>query len=222
MIMQSVGVSSKISNAIIFRWRGERGLTLIETIIALGLLTTGILGGLSLAIASIGASEDTLLRIVATNLAREGIEVIRMTRDNNWHNGTLVNCDADFGTSNNQLCIRTWDNNIPGSATGVNYRADFNPVSNAWSVTNNPTGSQTRIFLRSDGVYSHSGPGTWRYSRQITITRDTAAPFSATNPRLYVLSTVWWSGKRCPATDNPLATTCKLSVEEYLTNWRNF
>jgi len=202
--------------------RQSSGQTLIETIVAAGVLTTGIIGGLALAIASLGSSDQVMQQIVATGLAREGVEVVRRIRDANWNAGSLSNCDSLFGTTDSQQCYQTWDSSIEGTAGGSDYRAIFNPASNSWSFVPTAIASETRLYLRSDSTYSHSGSGDWRYSRQITISRDTVAPFSAANPRLYVRSTVWWNNKRCPTTDNPATTQCKVIVEEYLTNWKNF
>lgn len=207
-----------------FKSIGQRtaGQTLIETIVAIGLLTTGIIAGLAAAISSLGASDQGIQQIVAANLAREGVEVVRKIRDSNWYSGSLQNCDAWFGTVTGQQCYQNWDDGIAGSVIGADYRAVFNPASNAWALNPTAGGSQTRLLLRADGIYSHTGPGIWRYSRLITITQDTAAPFAADNPRLLVRSTVWWQNRRCPAVDSPSLTTCKLVVEEYLTNWKNF
>lgn len=198
------------------------GQTLIETIVAIGLLTTGIIAGLAAAISALSASDQSLQQIVAANLAREGAEVVRTIRDSNWYSGALSNCDSWFGTNNNQQCYQTWDNGIAGSAAGTNYRATFNPSSNNWNLTTTPGGSQTRLYLRSDGTITHNGIGSWQYSRLINIRRDTVAPFSVNNPRLHVKSTVWWNNKHCPQVDDPALSTCKVIVDEYLTNWRNF
>ncbi|MDP2932547.1 MAG: hypothetical protein Q8N81_00250, partial [bacterium] len=72
--------------------RQSSGQTLIETIVAAGVLTTGIIGGLALAIASLGSSDQAMQQIVATGLAREGVEVVRRIRDANWNAGSLSNC----------------------------------------------------------------------------------------------------------------------------------
>lgn len=200
----------------------SRGQTLVETVVALGLLTTGIIAGLAAAIAAHSASDQSLQQIVAQNLAREGVEVVRKIRDSNWHNGTLSDCDPWFATSDDQQCYQNWNFGIAGSTIGTNYLAAFNATFNTWSLTPTFGGSATRLFTLSNGAFVHSGSGVSRYSRIIRITRDTAAPFSAANPRLHVASTVWWNNKRCPVTTNPSATTCKVVVEDYLTNWRNY
>lgn len=59
------------------------GQTLIETIIAIGVMAVGLVAILSLAISYISFAGQTKERVIATGLAREGVEVIRGIRDNN-------------------------------------------------------------------------------------------------------------------------------------------
>ena len=53
-------------------------------IIALGIITSGIAGSLSLVSNSLNASNESQTRIVATGLSREAIEAVRSIRDGNW------------------------------------------------------------------------------------------------------------------------------------------
>lgn len=198
----------------------SKGQSLIETIAALGLLTTGIIGGLTLAAYAFGASDVSLKQIIATNLAREGIEVIRNRRDTNWLAGTLSDCSAAMGSG--QECFTTWTNAISGTPSGRSYRVNFNANNNTWSIINPASGQQTRLYLQSNGIFTSTNNGNWLFSRRVVVTEDRNAPFSNQNPRLVVRSEVWWQGKNCPATDNPGNTTCKVVVEEYLTNWKNY
>lgn len=198
---------------------------MIETIIALGLLTVGISGGLSLAIFALGASDYSLSQIVATDLAREGAEVIRNMRDTNWHNDSLVDCSSRMGEG--QECYLDWDDqsyDIDGSESGQDLIVSFSPLFDQWTIMPVLWQSMTRLYLRVDGIYTHLPffGDDWKFSRKIIITRDTAAPFSSQNPRLRIESVVWWRGKNCQATDNPNNTNCKVIVEDYLTNWRNY
>lgn len=62
----------------------NKGFTLLEGIIALTVITVGLMVGLTLAISNLLATQDNERRIIAANLAREGIEVVRNIRDNNW------------------------------------------------------------------------------------------------------------------------------------------
>lgn len=63
---------------------GERGQSLIETLVALSVMVVGIAGAVSLGIISIRAGQTSQLDVVAENLAQEGIEAARAVRDYNW------------------------------------------------------------------------------------------------------------------------------------------
>lgn len=82
----------------------DKGFTLIETIVAIFLLTVGVMGSYSLiqkvtAFASISASQS-----VAAYLAQEGIETIRNIRDANY------------------LARQSWDTGI---GAGADFRLDY-------------------------------------------------------------------------------------------------
>jgi hypothetical protein len=212
------------------------GQTLIETIVGIGLLTTGIIGGMALSIFSLGASDYSLKQIVATNLAREGVELVRNMRDSNWLKDSLTpNCNQ---IDNGQPCYNGWDRYNPGgydirgdTGSGDNYSLLY--YGNEWYILGINASCQNRVFISTDGVYSQplglfffclpNGTDN-QYYRRLTIIRDATDGFSVQNPRLLVRSTVWWKGKRCPAaSDNPpTGNNCKVIVEEYLTNWKNY
>src|SRR3989344_2497962 len=187
------------------KYEKEKGQTLIETVVALFVLTTGLTAGLSLAIYSFSTTTEISRKIIATGLAREGIEVARRQRDSNWLAGTLSDCGGQF-------CYATWltnPNNIAPAAGGGNeYRMIFDPagVSGKW-------------------VLSAAGPATdFRpYFRKITMVNvDSSNPYSATSPLVMARSTVWWWDRGCPEATDPAATHCKVITEEYLTNWKNY
>ena len=61
----------------------NRGQGLLETTIALGIIIIGLVAVLTLIIMGISSSGKTKERVIAVNLAREGIEIIRAIRDSN-------------------------------------------------------------------------------------------------------------------------------------------
>lgn len=71
----------------------QRGFTLVESMIAVGLIVTGVMGVLTLISRSLGFSGLAFNRLVAANLAQEGVEVVRNIRDTNWLNHRVW----DFG-----------------------------------------------------------------------------------------------------------------------------
>lgn len=60
------------------------GFTLIEGIIAIGIIGSALIVGLALAYSNLQAAKANADRILATHLAREGLEVVRNMRDSNW------------------------------------------------------------------------------------------------------------------------------------------
>ena len=198
------------------------GQTLIETIVAIFVLTTGLAAGLGLAIYAFGASSEIVERITATGLAREGIEVIRSKRDSNWLAGTLSDC------GDGQRCYTTWLNGIAGAAGGHIYKPAFlsNNPGNKWNIVDKASGD-FRLYRQADGTFSLTGspnPPT-PFFRKIFIV-NWATDGMGNTSQVLVRSVVWWSGKNCAAIAdyNPptLTTNCKVVTEEILTNWKNY
>lgn len=64
--------------------KNQEGLSLIETMVALGVMVVGLLGGLMLATYALSYVKESRNRMIASNLVQEGIEVVRSQRDSNW------------------------------------------------------------------------------------------------------------------------------------------
>ncbi len=92
------------------------GQSMMEAIIACGIITTAVSSALTLVQASISAEKESEMSIVATNLAREGLEVIRAMRDSNW------------------LADVEWDQGLQGGTSDYTAVPVFAPESNAWSL----------------------------------------------------------------------------------------
>lgn len=210
----------------------QQGQTLIETLVAAFILVMGITAAVSLASYSLGISTNIKQRVVAIGLAREGIEVVKNMRDTNWLQDPIsTNCFDFLSESFSGYCYKGWLTafyNIepggpdqpyvltytPGSISpwelvpDTNFRLDFDP---------DPT---------SHGIYYF--PGTTdnsNFFRKITIDQDTFSPFDLDDlgARLKITSQVWWTGKGCPdAVDAVDGNPCMITLQTYLTNWRNF
>lgn len=216
--------------------KSQSGQTLIETIVAIFVLTTALSAGLALTIYAVSSSKMNFDQIAATNLAREGVDVVRMMRDTNWLEGdvkgappwTLSTC-ADIS---GKLCYgRAW-RGVPGPGGGFhNYdiradatmRVDYDKASREWTIASN---SNYALYLQVDGTYTHTVNGNSNFSRRIIITENTAAPFTNTNSNseLIVQSVVGWKGKGCSAmaSADPMTTNCKVIIEEHFTNWKDY
>lgn len=206
--------------------KNQSGQSLIETIVALFVLTSGLISGLALAIFAFGASSAITNQLTATGLAREGIEAIRSKRDSNWLAGTLADCSADLGP--NQNCYQNWLNGIAGTTSGVSYQVFFDPITQTaskWNIVLAGAVPVYRLYRQSDGSFSHTLTGTpTSFFRKVVVVNQNTDTASA-EKQILVRSVVWWEGKRCPSIsdyNNPSDTQCKAVSEEYLTNWRNY
>ena len=117
----------------------NRGFTLIETIVAIFLLTVGVVGSFSLmqrvtAFASISASQ-----FVASYLAQEGTEVIRNIRDTNY------------------LERQAWD---AGIGAGADFRLDYRSQVFPDATCGN--------YLRHNGTF-YICDSSGKFQRQITV-----------------------------------------------------
>ncbi len=226
----------------------QSGQTLIETLVACFILVMGISAALGLANYSLNATTNIKQQTVALGLAREGIEVVKNIRDTNWLKATLTADCYNFlpgGGTNNAYCYQDWLS--PASGTGQNISAPTgtrgfalrfdSSQSNPWvlaqtesdfglnkvDINSGGSGVSKVYYEAQDGLtFSEGNSG---FGRAIYITQDNSfAPFNQnTGPRLKISSIVWWKGKNCPESETPPSDhRCAVSLETYLTNWRNF
>lgn len=120
----------------------KNGFTLIETLVAVGVVVIGLvsaLGAITTALFYVSNIQD---RLIAANLAAEGVEVARNIRDNNWFQNLA------------------WNN---GLADG-DYQAVYNSTSLS-SYSGNP------LLLDSNtGLYNYSSGNSTYYLRRISVT----------------------------------------------------
>ena len=64
-----------------------RGFTIIEVIMAIFVLVVGVVGIYSIAPRIVSITSINNRKFIASQLAREGIEIVRNIRDSNWLNG---------------------------------------------------------------------------------------------------------------------------------------
>ena len=166
------------------------------------------------------ASLATEHRVIATNIAREGVEGFTNIRDTNWlkfssdydHCWATVNYDAGcVGNAGHDLAngsyTLTMDNGILSlagpitpSATYSTYRDQF-PVYYDSNGLLSQTGSATALC-------SHTAPASCRsiYTREILVSRPTT-------DTIRIESIVTWA-------DNTDSTPSRISIPVTLTNWR--
>ena len=100
--------------------KNESGFSLLGVIAAFFIITVGMVGILGLANTTIKGSSLSKMRLIASGLAQEGIEVIRNMRiDTGWTNWYDGISDGDYTVQYDSLSL------IPFSETSLN----FNPSS---------------------------------------------------------------------------------------------
>lgn len=108
----------------ITRTRNDRGISLVEAIVATSISLVVLLAGASAFLASLSAAHLSVTRTQAAYLEEEGLEAVRALRDNGWNS------------------------NIAALATGTPYHLSFSTSTSAWSATTTDTmlGSFERTF----------------------------------------------------------------------------
>ena len=206
--------------------------------VAILIMTMGLGAAVGLANYAFNASSNIIKQIIGMGLAREGIEGVKNMRDTNWLKDTLAGDCYNFETgASDGSCNRNWLNmsvsggyNIDPGATSATYTLAFDPAqANFWQLASQ--GSNYTLNYNatgSTGLYSPGAVGAASgYFRRITIAKDATGPFVQTGvgPRLTVTSEVWWNEQRCPiatAAAPPTSGSCKIKLQMYLTNWRDY
>lgn len=124
---------------------------MLELIIAIALLSFGIIGIYNAFYPLVTATQKIALRFTAANLAQEGVEIIRNMRDNNFiQNGE-------------------WDRRIKACQNGC--EADYTTDTNFFGAK--PlTAYGSGTFLNIDnknGFYSYSAGVATKFKRRITV-----------------------------------------------------
>ncbi len=201
----------------------KQGQGLIEAIVALGVIISGIIGMVNLSISNQISTDEAKEQLIATNFAREGIEVIRNIRDTNW-----LTCEINAGTLN----CNTWNQGL-SSGTDVTVSVLLNVSNNTWSLdftANDIDHNHARIWRRNSGTAAEIGTHFQStdnppdnatlsgFNRLITLDsictdKSVQTTCSGSNPKIgiKVQSTVQWTSK---------GGVADLVLEERLFNWR--
>lgn len=158
-IFRSVVLSTKkISNREIFgRPDSLTGFTLIELLIAISVFMIGIMGAFSLSLHNLNTARENYQRVIAADLAREGIELVRNVRDSNWL-AREANVDNPDTTEPD---VYNWDQNFTKKNFLVDYDTvgfinfDVEPADLAAAIID----SKSILYLNNN-FYSHNSAGS--------------------------------------------------------------
>lgn len=131
---------------------GTAGFTLVEIIVAAGIISLSVVAIIAIASQSISFSRQSLDTYTAATMLEEGAEAVRTVRDSNW--GVLAALSPD-----------------------TSYYPTFSTTSNSWSLSTEPadagmfarTVTVAPVSRNAGGVISATGtddPGT----RLVTVT----------------------------------------------------
>jgi len=175
----------------------QKGQTLIEVVAVSGIITMSLVVILSLGVASISFSAHNKEEIIASNLAREGIESIRIIRDRSWLNNRPAFSELPDG------------NFIVDPAKGIFSASEVISAVNADSAVIDSCGN-CAIYLNQIGdgnIYSHNSiinnPKITPYKRLIKIITD--------GNKKKITSQVFWNSK---------GKMHYFNLDAYLTDWR--
>ena len=129
------------------------GFSVLEVVMALFIVTIGVLGVASLALQNLQVQYINKNVLIAAQLAQEGLELVKNVRDQNW----LI-----LGNS--------WDQDLVNDGT---YAIDYQGRSSINSVVNLISEAGARLYLDSNGFYTHTVTATsTNFSRLITVAQQ--------------------------------------------------
>lgn len=143
------------------------GFTLLELIIAMAVITTGVLATVVLLTNSVASARSVRNEVVATNLAQEALEIVHSIRDQNVAAG------------------RAWDQ---GMSAGQTYRVDVLGA-NLIELGANPP-----LNIDASGFYTY-GAGTATFFQRTVAFAKYPAGCADPCPSLQVTVTVSWPAR---------------------------
>ncbi len=144
----------------------QKGFTIVESLIALVILSLALSPMLVVVTMSSRIATSVKNNLAAAMLAQEGMEVVRAIRDTNWLNGRSFNVGLN-------------ENTIGSTRDGL---VQYNTVSDLLAYDTN-----ARLNLdATSGIYSYADATPTIFSRKISITRVGAV-------ELKIVSEVIWN-----------------------------
>ncbi|HEX2792462.1 MAG TPA: prepilin-type N-terminal cleavage/methylation domain-containing protein [Candidatus Paceibacterota bacterium] len=178
-----------------------RGFTLVETLVAITLVTVAMLGPFQVVQKALAASYAARDQLIASSLAEEAIEYVRSVRDRNY----LYNV-------NHASSPRSWFYSMDGTGNDGNCLAPrgciVDPTQNSISQCGTFNGKPLCPALNLSGTHIYtqanpSGSKPTRFTRYVTLTSVSATEMTVT-------VTVTWETGRVPYT---------VTVVDTLHNW---
>ncbi|MDD4332960.1 MAG: prepilin-type N-terminal cleavage/methylation domain-containing protein [Patescibacteria group bacterium] len=158
-----------------FKFIKEKGFSIVEIMVVVFIVAMGLLGVSSLVMQSIKAQNIDKNTLIASQLAQEGIELVRNKRDSNWKIGD------------------NWDSGLSAGNYIIDYTGNISLFS-----------GNKKLFINSDGYYAHEGAIPTSFTRLISITNNSSISITVictvewttgTQTNSYVAETVLYNWK---------------------------
>ncbi len=139
------------------KYQLSKGFSLLETTIAIAIMVSAILGPMGISSQSIRAASVARNNIIASNLAQEGLELVRVFRHNNrivgqsWTQGldaclSANGCRIDARDLSVQACASVCDLfKFDDSLKLYNYFSGANTIFRRTIIISNITGDEIRV-----------------------------------------------------------------------------
>lgn len=173
--------------------KSAQGFTLLETLVAIGIITIGVVSAINLVSFGISRARLNSQELIVIDLAQEGIEIIRNKRDTNW----LVYPDQD----------NKWSQDIDGNPSalgGKRYRVEIGEIDKVTGDPNISTNNNYVLKMDANGFYNFTSGTNTNFRRQIIIYQEAGEEQS----KMRVYSIVKVDG-----------TNISVTIQEDLYNW---
>jgi len=133
------------------------GISILEVVVAILIITMGMMGVLSLVIQNIKAQYINKNVLIASGLAYEGLELVRNTRDLNWLTPG-----------------KTWNQDIVGTAIDRTYAIDYRGRSSINTAVNTLNDAGAKLYINGNGFYTNTATASsTNFYRLITVVDQT-------------------------------------------------
>ena len=199
-----------------------RSFSFLESMLAVFLLSVGLVGAISLLVSSTKTSMTSRDQVVASLLAQEGIEIARNIRDNNWAEGNQnVKGFDSFPNSGNTVdnCLAKYDGASP-SVNDCTSSKTLNLIGNYYTTANGGTAtkfSRKLMFEYLDASGVSTDRDSARYARVTSIVIWNGSTF----PNPPVPPATWSASCNADNANNAANPTQCAYTQIELNNWGN-
>ena len=186
----------------------------METVIALAVITAAVVGPVYLITKGLFSSSLSKNKLIASNLAQEGIETVRAVRENNIICNFLI---ADPATPWSWLADSSGSGSLVGSGRVIDS-TQFDTITCAGKTLSNPQVRNTAdcaatpLKLDASGRYNYASGSTTGFKRCVNIAQPGSAEGAIPAADIADLNvTVYWDER---------GRARNFNVKERVYNWR--